>query len=129
GVTRYTKEKRRITIEASGDVQLDWRSHEGALVDGKPWPVMSAEAVFLPAGIHTVEPGPKRDAIAVVDLNAKLRSAAVESGRRIAFEYSSDSRAIVRFDRKPSRVDVDGEVVPACEMQGECSVMLPRGAH
>lgn len=128
-VTQYTKDKRRVTIESLRDVELNWPSAEGALVDSKAWPIQSARGICLPAGTHVIEPGPKRDAISIIDLNAKLRSASVESGKRIAFDYSSDSRAIVRFDRKPSRIEVDGELIPACDLPGECSVMLPRGVH
>jgi len=90
------------------DVELNWTA-EGALVDGKPWPVQSATSLHLPAGAHVVEPAaPKREGISLIDLNAKLRSAFVESGKRVVFAYSSESRAIARFDRKPSHLDVDG---------------------
>jgi hypothetical protein len=92
-------------------------------VDGKPWPAQSATAVRLPAGAHTVEPAPKREGIALIDLNAKLRSAS-ESGNRMTFVYSSDSRAIARFDRKPSHMEVDGISYPA-----DSIVLLPRGDH
>ena len=62
--------------------------------------------------------------ISLIDLNAKLRSASVESGKRVVFEYSSDSRAIARFDRKPSHVEVDGAAYPP-----DSTVLLPRGDH
>jgi hypothetical protein len=128
-VTRYSKERRRISIESPMDIELNWAG-EGALVDGKLWPAQSATALLLPAGSHVVEPAAKREAISLIDLNAKLRSASVESGKRVAFEYTSESRAIARFDRKPSRMEVDG--VPysaACPVPGECAVLLPRGDH
>jgi hypothetical protein len=116
-------------------VELNWTAGEGALVDGKPWPMQSATVLYLPAGSHTIEHAPSRNEISVTDLNAKLRSAAVESGKRITFEYSSDSRAIVRFDRKPARMEVDGELFPAellsptCAASSDCTVLLPRGTH
>jgi hypothetical protein len=122
-VTRYSKDRRRISIDSPMDVELNWTA-EGALVDGKPWPVQSATALHLPAGAHVVEPAPRREALSLIDLNAKLRSASVESGRRVAFEYSSESRAIARFDRKPSHIDVDGTPYPA-----DVTVLLPRGDH
>ncbi|MGA2712699.1 MAG: hypothetical protein ABSG41_06300 [Bryobacteraceae bacterium] len=136
-VTHYShdlKDRRRVAIESPQDVEFNWPASEGALVDGKPWPLQSAAVLYLPAGSHTVEPAPKRDGISVIDLNAKLRSAA-ESGKQIMFEYSSDSRAIVRFNRKPVRMEVDGELFPAgfppaaCAEPGECAVLLPRGTH
>lgn len=128
-VTRYSKDKRRVSIESPMDIELRWTG-EGALVDGKPWPAQSATAVRLPAGSHTVEPAGKRDGISLIDLNAKLRSASIEPGERVNFEYSSESRAIARFDRKPSRMNVDGSAYPAaCDAPGECAVLLPRGDH
>jgi hypothetical protein len=132
-VTHYAaaleRGKHRIAVESPGDLELNWPAGEGALVDGKPWPVQSSSALRLPPGAHVIETAPKRDGIALIDLNGKLRSAA-ESGRRISFEYSSDSRAIARFDRKPSRMELDGEPFPVtCPQRGDCAVLLPRGAH
>jgi len=120
-VSSYSKEHRRVRVDSVGGVEMAWT--DGALVDGKAWPVQSTSFVLLPAGLHTVEPAAKRDGIALIDLNARLRSASVE-GSRISFEYSSDGRGIARFDRKPSRVEVDGLVVGASEV-----LMLPRGDH
>ena len=129
-VTHYShdlKSSRRITIESPQDVELNWLADGGALVDGKPWPMQSPTELYLPPGSHTVEPGPKRDGISVVDLNAKLRSAAAEPGKGLTFDYSSDSRAIVRFDRKPARMEVDGQAFPAatCAEPGDCAVRDP----
>ena len=76
------------------------------------------------------EPAARRDGILLLDLNAKLLSAAIEPGNRITFEYSSDSRAIARFDRRPARMNVDGDPAPTdCANAGECAVLLPRGRH
>jgi hypothetical protein len=122
-VTRYSKDRRRISIDSPMDVELNW-ANDGALVDGKPWPAQSATMLHLTAGSHVVEPAPRREAISLIDLNAKLRSASVESAKRLVFEYSSDSRAIARFDRKPSRMEVDG--VPYAP---DSTVLLPRGEH
>jgi hypothetical protein len=137
-VTHYShdaKDRRRITIESPQDVELNWAAGEGALVDGKPWPMQSATVLLLPAGSHTVAPATKREGISVIDLNAKLHSAAAEPGKRLTFDYTSDSRAIVRFDRKPARIEVDGEPfagesLPAnCAEAGDCAFLLPRGTH
>jgi hypothetical protein len=92
-------------------------------VDGKPWPVQSATALRLPRGSHVIEPAAKRDGLALIDLNAQLQSASAE-GRRITFEYSSDSRAIARFDRKPAHIELDGFAIGATEV-----LLLPRGVH
>jgi hypothetical protein len=122
-VTRYSKDRRRISIDSPMDVELNWTA-EGALVDGKSWPAQSATMLHLTAGAHVVEPAPKREAISLIDLNAKLRSASVEPGKRVVFEYSSESRAIARFDRKPSHMEVDGVVYAP-----NSTVLLPRGEH
>jgi hypothetical protein len=128
-VTRYSKDRRRVTVESPADIEMKWAG-EGALVDGKPWPVQSSTAIRLPAGLHTIEPAVQRESIALIDLNATLRSAAIESGRRIAFEYTSDSRAIARFDHKPSHLEVDGApLLPACVEASDCAVLLPHGKH
>jgi hypothetical protein len=129
GVNRYGNDKRRVIIESPRDLELKWPADMGALVDGKPWPAQSTVGLRLPPGAHVIEPAPRRDAIALIDLNAKLRSAS-ETGKRIGFEYSSESRAIARFDRKPSRMEVDGEAAsPVCLESGECTILLPRGTH
>lgn len=136
-VTSWSKDRRRISIASPQGVELNWAG-QGALVDGKPWPAQSADRLLLPAGAHVVEPAPKREGLSLIDLNATLRSAAVESGKRITFDYTSDSRAIATFDRKPVRMDVDGVPAPvACVEQGTgnageagaCPVLLPRGSH
>lgn len=120
-VTRYAKDRRRTTVESPADLEVNWS--EGALVDGKPWPVQSATSLHLPAGAHSIEAAPRRNGIAMIDLNAKLRSAAAD-GARITFEYSSASRAIARFNRKPVRVEVDGIALAETDI-----ILLPRGDH
>ena len=127
-VTKYARTAQKVSLEAPADVEVSWTG-AGVLVDGKPWPVHSRVGVRVPAGAHTIEAGPRRDEIAIVDLNARLRSASVE-GDRASFEYSSDSRAIVRFDRNPRDLELDGAALSAkCGEKGECSVMLPPGDH
>jgi hypothetical protein len=127
-VTSYSKDRKRTTLDSGRGVELLW-SGEGALVDGKPWPMVSKTAVRLPPGQHTIEPAAKRDGLAIEDLNATLRSAAVE-GKRLAFEYSSDSRAIVRFDRRPQALELDGAPIPAACIEGsDCAILLPKGEH
>jgi hypothetical protein len=128
-VTEYAKDRKRITFTSPQDVEINWPASEGAIVDGKPWPAQSTTALHLPAGSHVIEAAAKRDGMSLIDLNANLRSAA-ESGKRITFAYSSESRAIARFNRKPSGIEVDGTPLTiACEDAADCAVLLPRGAH
>jgi hypothetical protein len=124
-VTRYSKDRQRITIESPMGVELNWTG-KAALVDGKPWPAQSATALNLPPGYHVVETAAaKPEAISLIDLNAKLRSASIEAGKHIVFEYSSDSRAIAVFDRRPLRLELDGAPWTATDSV----VLLPRGDH
>ena len=127
-VTNYSKDHRRVSLDSPGGVEFVWGA-DGATVDGKPWPVQSKGMLRLPAGPHVIEPAAKREAISIADLNARLLSAGAE-GRRATFEYSSDSRAIVRFDRKPMRMEVGGAPFAAvCVEASDCAVLLPRGEH
>jgi hypothetical protein len=127
-VKSYSKENKRVSVDSERGVELLWNA-EGVLVDGKPWPILSRTAVRLPPGPHIVELAAKRDAVAIEDLNAALRSAYAD-GKRAGFEYSSDSRAIVRFDRRPRQMEVDGAPFPVSCVEGsDCSLLLPRGDH
>jgi hypothetical protein len=126
--TSYAKEKQRISIDSATDVEVALGA-SGALVDGKPWPLLTGTGVRLPAGAHVVEPAAKREGISISDLNATLRTASID-GRRIRFRYSGESRAIVRFDRKPAAIEVDGQAfAPFCVEASDCAVLLPRGEH
>ncbi|MEP6715935.1 MAG: hypothetical protein ABJC09_10190 [Terriglobia bacterium] len=128
-VSHYSREGKRISIDSPAGVELVWNNESPALVDGKPWPMQSKNIVRLPAGPHTVEPGSKRNAIGIPDLNARLLSASTE-GKKTTFEYSSESRAIVKFDRKPSRMELDGQIYTGnCMELTDCTVMLPLGRH
>ncbi|HVW11596.1 MAG TPA: hypothetical protein VHC90_23595, partial [Bryobacteraceae bacterium] len=127
-VTRYSKGPQGISIASPGDLELAW-SGGGAAVDGKEWPLVTADAVHLPAGEHLVQQAARRQGIAILDLNATLLSASGE-GRNAAFRYSSGSRAIVRFDRRPAAMTMDGQPFSAACVEGsDCSVMLPGGEH
>ena len=127
-VTRYTRTRQRVTTESPMDLDVMW-SRGDALVDGKAWPVSGNGRVRIPAGAHVIDTGAARDGLTITDLNATLRRASVE-GKRVVFEYSSDSRAIVQFDRQPTRVEVDGVAISAsCLGESGCSMMLPRGDH
>ena len=127
-VTSFVKDKQRVSMSAPSDVELPWSS-AGALVDGKPWPFVSKSGVRLPGGAHVVEPAAKREAISIADLNATLRSASI-NGVKIRFRYASDSTAIVRFDRAPAAMSLDGQpFAQKCLEGSDCTILLPRGEH
>jgi hypothetical protein len=128
-VRSYSLDARRLTIDSPMDIEVNW-SGDGALVDGKPWPAHGSGMLRLPAGAHTLERSARLDAPSITDLNAVLRSAVVESGKRVSFEYTSDSRAIATFDRRLSLLEIDGNsTTPGCDGPAVCTVMLPRGSH
>ena len=127
-VTRYSKEKQGISVASPADFDLVWTG-SGAMVDGKSWPLITAEAVHLPAGEHLVQPAPARTGISIADLNATLLSASADAGHA-AFRYSSSSRAIVQFNHKPAAMTLDGQAFAAkCVEESNCTVLLPRGEH
>ncbi len=124
----YTKDRRRVTIDTPSGVEMLW-SAEGAGVDGKPWPMLGSGMLRLPPGSHTAEPAAKRDAIAVKDLNATLKTAAAE-GRKVTFTYQSESRALVSFDRRPATLEIDGAPGSTACLEGStCTILLPAGEH
>ena len=127
-VTGYARDGRRVSVDSAADLEVAWPG-SGALVDGKPWPLIDAAGVLLPAGRHTLDVAPKRTAISVLDLNANLLAASAE-GNRLKFRYSSDSRAIVRFDQTPSALAIDAHpCTTSCLESTTCTVLLPRGSH
>jgi hypothetical protein len=127
-VTHYAKTKQEISVASPADFELVWTSG-GATVDGKPWPLVSGDAVRLPAGAHLVKPAPRREGIAIADLNATLLSASAD-GKQASFRYSSGGRAIVRFDRKPAAMTLDGKPFAiGCVELSDCTVLLPQGEH
>ena len=125
-VTRYSKEKQGISVGSPADFDLVW-SCCGGTVDGKPWPLITAVAVHLPAGEHLVQPASARPGISIADLNATLLSASADA-KHAAFRYSSNSRAIVQFDRKPSAMTLDGQALAVeCVEESNCAMLLPGG--
>jgi hypothetical protein len=118
----------RTSLTSASDLDLAWSS-PGALVDGKPWPLVTGTSVRLPAGAHTVEPAVRREILPIADLNATLRTASLDGGRT-RFRYAASSRAIVRFGRKPARMELDARPFPVtCLERTDCVILLPRGEH
>ncbi|MDE3198603.1 MAG: hypothetical protein KGN84_19805 [Acidobacteriota bacterium] len=120
-VTKYSEANGHVTLDTPAGVDVAWRGD--ALVDSKPWPIQTGARVTIPAGVHTLDPAPKAAGLRVIDLNASLKSAGI-ADNEIQFEYESDSRALVRFNRTPSVVSIDGKPTSA-----DCTMLLPRGFH
>jgi hypothetical protein len=121
--TRTEKEGGKALVDAVAPVGIPWRG--AAIVDGHPWPVADDETVWLPAGVHTVEPSPEKvNSMHLVRLNGELKSARItEQG--LEFRYQSTSRAIAILDRPPQHLLVDGRG----DTQRTTTLFLPRGEH
>jgi len=124
-VERCEKQGGGLAIESPYGVGVRWKGP--ALVDGQPWPVHNAEWVWLPAGKHTLTPAADAPSGALLDFNGEIRAATVRPDG-VAFEYTSDARALATFDRKPVRLSLDGQ--PATpELLSDHTIRLPSGQH
>lgn len=123
-VTRVEQSGAKLSVESKLGVGVPWRGP--ALVNGKPWPVRDDQTVWLPAGLHTIEPGSKEVPARLLDINASLQEASATAAG-LEFAYKSDSRAFARFDRRPAALEIDG--APASPVLVEDMLVLPRGQH
>jgi hypothetical protein len=126
--TRFERRAGKLVVESPNGVGVAWKGP--ALVDGAPWPAANDSTVWLPAGLHAVEPGERAAPVRLLDFNGELRSAAV-TGAGIEFAYRSSSRALAIVDRAPARIAIDGETTAAklLESAGTFAIVLPRGQH
>ncbi|MGO9256838.1 MAG: hypothetical protein ACLQU1_11120 [Bryobacteraceae bacterium] len=125
-VTRMEKAGQQVTVDSLAAVGLPWKG--SAIVDGLPWPVADDETVWLPAGLHTVEPDAPSGAPRVLRLNAEVRSARVTSPAAVEVTYDSAARALAVLDRPAMSVKVDGASYPVRDAGGQ-TLFLPRGHH
>jgi hypothetical protein len=114
----------KLVVESRRGTGVLWTGP--ALVDGKPWPVLSDKVLWLPRGAHSIEPGAQTVPLRVLDFNGELKSAKVIAGG-VEVAYQSNARAMATLENKAGRVEVDGvEVKP--EYAGAV-LILPRGQH
>jgi hypothetical protein len=125
-VTRIERLGPKTVVDSPSGVGLPWKG--GAIVDGQPWPVLDGDAVWLPAGAHSIEAGAAQPGPRLVRLNAELKDARATEPARLEFSYQSAARAIAILDRPPRSVEVDGEKAPL-QLAGPASILLPRGQH
>jgi hypothetical protein len=124
-VTRFERAGDKVVIETSQGAGVQWN---GAVeVNGRVWPVTDGKVVWVPAGVHAISPGEFMPEIRIERLNADLRTAAAGAGGT-EFSYRSSSRAFAVLNRRPGRIEIDGEpAVP--EWTGDTTLELPRGEH
>ncbi len=123
-VVRLERRDRKLVVDSLRGAGIPFKGT--AMVDGKPWPVADEATVWLPAGVHTIEPAAVGPPIRVLDLNAELKSAGMIEGG-IEFAYRSTSRAMAMVDRAPARIALDGASL-APVILGH-TLILPRGQH
>jgi len=117
----------RLAVDAPRGFGIRWKGP--ARLDGQPWPAMSDDILWVPAGSHQIEMSSEAPPIRLVDLNGDLKTArSLPHG--LSFSYESSARAIAMLDRKPASVEVDGSALSALSsQQDERVVTLPRGSH
>ena len=130
-VTRAERSGPKLIVDSLRGAGVPWKG--AAAVDGKPWPFADDTTVWLPAGMHAIEPAfpagnsdAKPPAMRVLDFNGRLKSAG-ESASGIEFAYQSNARAMALLDRAPARMELDGAETPP-KMAGNV-LILPRGQH
>jgi len=127
-VTGVEKIGSLLRIESRNGAGVAWVG--AAKVDGKPWPITDGATVWLPAGLHTIEPSRAIATPHILDFNGDLQSAALIEGG-IAINYANSSRAIAVLERRPMSMDLDGsKTEPELLASGpNWALLLPRGKH
>ena len=125
-VARIEQSGPQVTLDSIAQVGLPWKGP--ALVDGQSWPVADNDTVWLPAGLHTIDPDGPTTAPRVLRLNAEIRSARVTSPSAIEVEYDSAARALAVLERPAMNVKIDGASYPVRDAGG-LTLFLPRGHH
>ena len=123
-VTRLERTDQKLVIDSLRGAGVPFQGP--ATVDGRLWPVADKTTVWLPAGVHTIEPANAPPPLRVLDLNAELKSAGTIEGG-IEFAYQSVARAMALLDHAPARMELDGADFPPV-MAGN-TLILPRGQH
>jgi hypothetical protein len=115
----------RLTVDAPRGFGIRWKGP--ARLDGQPWPVMSDDVLWVPAGTHQIEASTEAHPIRLIDFNGDLKAARALPNA-IEFTYESSARAMAMLDKKPARVEVDGRESSVVSFQSSV-LMLPRGQH
>jgi hypothetical protein len=116
----------KVSVDCPSGVGLRWEGP--ASVDGAPWPVLSPDTVWLPAGKHVVEPGSANLPLHILGFNGTLLNARW-TGATLEFEYQSESRAAALLDQPPGGAWVDGREPIVLPASGHTTLLLPRGRH
>jgi len=127
-VTRAERVGGKLVVDSPWGVGLPWNG--AALVNGRPWPALDWTTLWLPPGAHSIEPAPAAPRMRLLDFNGELKSAVALAGG-IEIAYRSSARALALVDRKPVRIEIDGEPASPAVIESGANwvVVLPRGQH
>ena len=127
-VERFERRGAKFAVESRRAVGVAWKG--AALVDGRLWPALDGDTLWLPGGAHVVERADSAPTVRLLDLAGDLTAAAA-GPRGMEFAYESQARALARLDRRPRRVVIDGVEAHPETVETETGVMLrlPRGQH
>ena len=125
---RLERNGARLVVDSPRGIGVPWNGP--ALVNGRLWPATDGNTVWLPPGAHAVEAAPAPPRLRLVDFNGELRTAAALP-EGIEFSYQSASRALAVVERKPARLEVDGDSATIEGIEGAAGfvLFLPRGQH
>ena len=126
-VNRIENTGARLAVDAPRGFGIRWKGP--ARLDGQPWPAMSDDVLWVPAGNHQIEASAEAPPIRLIDFNGDLKTArSLPHG--LEFSYESTARAMAMLDKKPASVEVDDSPLSALSsQQDERVVTLPRGGH
>jgi len=125
-VTRIERLGPGLIVDSTTGLGLPWKG--GASVDGQLWPAADDLVLWVPAGSHAIQPVERPPGLRLLQLTGELKAARILSSKAIEFSYQSAARAIARFDRPPSQIQIDGLPQPI-KFAGPATVLLPRGQH
>ncbi len=124
-VTRFEMADAKTVLESAVGAGIPWKGP--ATVDGRDWPVADGQTVWLPPGIHTIQPSQRKGPL-VARFNGDLKAARRVGSTTIQLSYQSAARAIAVLDRPPKAVRIDGRN-EALRLAGPNTLLLPRGQH
>ena len=128
-VDRCERQGDALLIESPYGVGIHWEGP--ALLDGRLWPVRDRDHVWAPPGKHLLAPAPAEPRASLLDFNGVVETAA-SLPEGIELMYTSRSRALATFDRKPARLVLDGHEAQL-ELLGQSGsgyvLRLPPGRH
>lgn len=118
----------RLVFDSPQGAGIPWSGP--AKINGRLWPVASADTLWLPPGPVAVEPANTAPPLRVIDFNGDLKTASA-STNSVELSYNSAHRAIAVLDRQPTAIEVDGAPFPAqwLPQKGRFATLLPKGQH